>query len=100
MSYLYPNGLKKLKACVDCHLIKTANQFQKEGCDNCGTRKNEISEKITSKFKGIIAITDPQKSWCAKYLDKTNYKPGFYCLSIYEDDNYKGEDYDMEDEED
>ena len=104
-SYIYPTELKKLKACTDCHLVKTINQFQKEGCDNCHFRKSELAEKLTSKFKGIIAITDPKRSWAAKYLGKSKkninfnnyildaYKPGFYCLSMYEDDNYKGEDY-------
>jgi len=29
----------------------------------------------------------------AKYLGKNSYKPGFYCLSIYEDDNYRREEY-------
>ena len=70
-NYIYPKDLKKLKACVDCHLVKTLPQFQKEGCDNCHFSKNELSEKLTSKFKGIIAITDPKKSWAARYLGKS-----------------------------
>ena len=108
--YTYPDGLKKLKACMDCHLVKTFSQFKSENCDNCHHRKNEIEEKLTSKFKGIIAITDPKRSWCAKYLGKSKkniifnnfnidaFKPGFYCLSIYEEDNYKGDDYDNSDD--
>ena len=108
-NYTYPTDLKKLKACMDCHLVKTISQFKKESCDNCNFRKNEIEEKLTSKFKGIIAITDPKKSWCAKYLGKSkkikfynfildSYKPGFYCLSIYEENNYRGDDYDNSDD--
>ena len=69
--YTYPSELKKLKACVDCHLVKTLAQFNKEGCDNCHYQRSEVSDKITSKFKGIIAITDPKKSWSAKYLGKS-----------------------------
>ena len=111
-NYTYPKELKKLKACVDCHLVKTMAQFQKEGCDNCRYQKTEVSEKTISKFKGIIAITDPKKSWSAKYLEKSkkyiffnnlnigSYKPGFYCLSIYEDDGYKREDYENDEEMD
>ena len=82
-NYLYPTDLKKLKACMDCHLIKTLQQFMKEGCENCGTKRNEISEKITSKFKGIIAITDPKKSWAAKYLDKSKNKIKFIYFIFY-----------------
>ena len=69
--YTYPTDLKKLKACIDCHLVKTHGQFQKEGCDNWHYSKNELNDKTTSKFKGIIAITDPKKSWSAKYLGKS-----------------------------
>ena len=71
--YLFPSELKKLKACTQCHLVKTSAQFQKEGCENCKISKNAIEDKITGKFKGIIAITDPRKSWAAKYLEKSNY---------------------------
>ena len=64
--HLYPSELKKLKACTECHLVKTYNQFQKEGCENCRISKDAIDERITSKFKGIIAITDPKRSWAAR----------------------------------
>ena len=73
-NYTFPTELKKLKACTQCHLVKTYSQFKSEGCDNCHFRKNEIEEKLTSKFKGIIAITDPKRSWCAKYLGKSKKK--------------------------
>ena len=69
--YLYPQELKKLKACTRCHLVKTNTQFLKEGCENCKRGKSDISETITGKFKGIIAITDPKRSWAAKYLGKS-----------------------------
>ena len=78
--YLYPSELKKLKACIQCHLIKTNAQFQKEGCENCKISKNAIEEKITGKFKGMIAITDPKKSWATKYLDKGKY---FFYLILF-----------------
>ena len=90
--YSYPEELKKLKACIDCHLVKSQKQFNTEGCNNCGYKGSDSVDKLTSKFKGIIAITDPKKSWAAKYLGKSSYIPGFYCLSIYEEDNYNDED--------
>ena len=77
--HLYPSELKKLKACTECHLVKTYNQFQKEGCENCRISKDAIDERITSKFKGIIAITDPKRSWAARYLNKSKkYFYNFY----------------------
>ena len=45
--YTYPKELKKLKACMDCHLVKTLPQFQKEGCDNCKFKGNILNEKLT-----------------------------------------------------
>ena len=69
--YTYPQELKKLKACTNCHLIKTDAQFKKEGCDNCHLSKTVQDDKLTGKFKGMIAITDPKKSWAARYLDQS-----------------------------
>ena len=78
-SYSYPTQLKKLRACIRCHLVKTEEQFKKEGCDNCrDTLNNEILEKITPHFKGIIAITNPKNSWCAKWMDKGKNKYNFF----------------------
>ena len=30
-----PNGLRNLRACLLCSLIKTFDQFEMDGCDNC-----------------------------------------------------------------
>ena len=93
--YTYPTELKKLKVCLQCNLMKTNNQFHKEGCNNCRIAKEAIIDNITGKFKGMIAITDPRRSWCAKYLDKSDCVPGFYGLGVYDDrmnDNNEYED--------
>ena len=75
--YTYPTELKKLKVCLQCNLMKTNNQFHKEGCNNCRIAKEAMIDNITGKFKGMIAITDPRRSWCAKYLDKSDF---YYML--------------------
>ena len=69
--YSYPTSLKKLRACMQCGLIKTETQFTNDGCENCKIQKNEISTYITPHFKGMIAITYPSGSWCAKWLGKS-----------------------------
>lgn len=66
--YSAPSSLKKLRACLSCHLIKTEEQFLKEGCENCKNFFNK--NEITQHFKGMIAITNPRYSWCAKWLKK------------------------------
>ena len=30
-----PKSLKQLRACLVCSLIKTFDQFESDGCDNC-----------------------------------------------------------------
>ena len=91
--YTYPTELKKLKVCVTCNLMKTNTQFLKEGCNNCKISKEAMADNITSKFKGMIAITDPRKSWCAKYLDKNTFVPGFYGLGVYDERANDNNDY-------
>ena len=71
--YSYPSSLKQLRAYTQCRLIKTENQFKKEGCENCGINPKEILQYITPHFKGMIAITYPEESWCAKWLGKSKY---------------------------
>lgn len=108
--YSYPNTLKKLRACLTCHLIKTEDQvsiiilfqFYKEGCENCeeSWNRNEASHKITQNFKGMIAITNPKNSWCARWLKKSEYKAGFYCIDIITDHDEEEEEYlEYDDEE-
>ena len=93
--YTFPKELKKLKACTQCHLIKTYSQFQKEGCDNCHISKNALDDNLTGKFKGMIAITDTKHSWASRYLDKTDLVPGFYALGVFDESKL---DYDDDDE--
>jgi RNA polymerase subunit RPABC4/transcription elongation factor Spt4 len=48
-------------------------QFQEEGCDNCsaGAMDDEdVATECTPNFSGIIAIMDPEKSWCARWTRK------------------------------
>ena len=32
-----PESLKQMRACLVCSLIKTFEQFESDGCDNCET---------------------------------------------------------------
>ena len=83
--YTYPNELKKLKACTQCYLIKTYSQFHKEGCENSNIAKNALDDKLTGKFKGMVAITDTKNSWASRYLDKTDLVPRFYALGVMDE---------------
>ena len=76
--YSYPSSLKQLRACTQCRLIKTENQFKKEGCENCGINPKEILQYITPHFKGMIAVMDPKYSWAARWLNLS--KKLFYFI--------------------
>ena len=99
-SYSYPKTMKKLRACIECKLLKTEGEWieSKLVCDNCG---NIREDQLTSNHKGIIAFTEPQYSWAAKWLNRTDIIPGLYCLHVEEMDEDFDEEYenDIEDEE-
>ena len=39
--------------------------------------KNTLEDKLTCKFKGMIAFANPKSSWVVRYLDSCDYAPGF-----------------------
>ena len=57
-----PDSLKKLRACKSCKLIKTADQFYRNFCDNCehtssgeqdaGARRDFVDNGTTADFEG------------------------------------------------
>ncbi|MDP2435864.1 MAG: hypothetical protein Q8P67_08990 [archaeon] len=61
-----PSSHKNLRACLDCKMILTREQFHK-GCPNCrgGT-------DTTDKFSGLMLVADPEKSWLARWFQLNN----------------------------
>ncbi|TQE05696.1 hypothetical protein C1H46_008715 [Malus baccata] len=48
-------------------------QFRESGCENCPCFKMEedfdrVADCTTPNFNGIISVTDPTRSWAAKWL--------------------------------
>lgn len=41
-----PADLKKLRACLQCSLIKTVDLFRADGCDNCDPEEDEDDEDV------------------------------------------------------
>eukprot|EP00040_Diaphanoeca_grandis_P015973 m.82137 g.82137 ORF g.82137 m.82137 type:complete len:132 (-) comp25491_c0_seq1:310-705(-) len=92
-----PSGMKDLRACLGCALIKTERQFAMEGCDNCNLLgmedKSDYVEYCTSRnFKGMISLMEPvprtaaddktQGSWAASWLHLDTKQRGCYALSV------------------
>lgn len=83
-----PCDLRNLRACLLCSAIKSFDQFEVDGCDNCdfilGMKANKemVFDCTSSNFDGIIAITTSSESWCAKWLGLNKMKPGIYAISV------------------
>jgi transcription elongation factor SPT4 len=88
-----PESLNLLRACIPCLLVKTFAQFREEGCENCEKAfdmkddDNKIADCTTSSFEGMLALTDPSKSWVARW-QFLNVKggiqsvPGVYAIKV------------------
>ncbi|EGC29265.1 hypothetical protein DICPUDRAFT_13929, partial [Dictyostelium purpureum] len=72
-----PPSFKQSRACVDCGLVKTAQQFDENGCENC-----EGTNSTTQNFEGVIAIMNPGQSWIARRMRSEKKVPGLYALSM------------------
>ena len=85
-----PRDLRNLRACLLCSLVKSFDQFELDGCDNCDRvlqmRRDrdkvlfflpsscptlllpQVYECTSSNFDGMVALMQPQDSWVAKWL--------------------------------
>eukprot|EP00698_Gefionella_okellyi_P011024 TRINITY_DN2892_c0_g1_i1.p1 TRINITY_DN2892_c0_g1~~TRINITY_DN2892_c0_g1_i1.p1 ORF type:complete len:125 (-),score=19.13 TRINITY_DN2892_c0_g1_i1:33-407(-) len=82
-----PTELKQLRACLNCSLVKTADQFLADGCQNCDflemrDERQRVFDCTSSNFSGFVAITDMKSSWIAKWQRIDRLTPGCYALSV------------------
>lgn len=78
---------QKYKSCMSCSLISTASDLKANGCKNCqilskGREHDFFLECTSSKYNGMIAIFDPEKSWVAKWQHISDKVPGFYSITV------------------
>ena len=82
-----PLGDKKLRACMVTGLVKTEDQFYREGNDNvpclsmAGDREM-VLECTSANFDGMIAIMKPDQSWAARWQGIQTFVPGCYALRV------------------
>ncbi|XP_022102220.1 transcription elongation factor SPT4-like [Acanthaster planci] len=83
-----PKELRNLRACLMCSLVKTLDQFEMDGCDNCedylqlkGNRDN-VYDCTSTSFDGLIALTSPEDSWVGKWQRINRYHKGCYAISV------------------
>jgi transcription elongation factor SPT4 len=71
-----------------CSIILPQSEFLKDGCPNCEDFVNlrgsteSINECTSSNFNGCIALTDPEKSWVAKWMRLEGYVQGMYAVQV------------------
>lgn len=84
----------KLRACLNCTIIQTAEEFKNRGCPNCPFLHTEQEKNMHSttsaSFKGTIALIDPRASWVGKWQRIGDYRPGIYAMVV---DGVLGEDF-------
>uniref|UniRef100_A0A915EUP7 Spt4/RpoE2 zinc finger domain-containing protein n=1 Tax=Ditylenchus dipsaci TaxID=166011 RepID=A0A915EUP7_9BILA len=82
-----PRDLRGLRACLVCSLIKSAGQFEDDGCDNCEgflmMKNDKVHECTSANFDGMIAVCDQIDSWICKWQKiSANKCKGIYAISV------------------
>ena len=83
-----PKELRQLRACLLCSMVKTVDQFEHDGCDNCERflrLKGDNEQTVTctsANFDGIISMMKPEESWVAKWQRIDKLRPGCYAISV------------------
>ena len=82
-----PESLKKLRSCIRCKLIKTEDQFVKEGCPNCPFLQmqgdiHRVIDATSPNFEGMVAITNNERSWVARHLRSSHMAKGIYSITV------------------
>jgi len=83
-----PNNLRNLRACLLCSLVKTFDQFEVDGCDNCESflqlknNREAVYTCTSSSFEGVVAMMSPEDSWVAKWQRIGNLVKGCYAISV------------------
>eukprot|EP01025_Chloroclados_australasicus_P019383 TRINITY_DN20573_c1_g1_i1.p4 TRINITY_DN20573_c1_g1~~TRINITY_DN20573_c1_g1_i1.p4 ORF type:complete len:115 (-),score=5.80 TRINITY_DN20573_c1_g1_i1:83-427(-) len=80
---------RNLCACMVCCLVKDNHQFVESGCENCPFLEmrgdtDRVTVCTTGAFGGMICVTRPNASWCARWLRLSGCIPGVYALDVQE----------------
>ncbi|VDP05500.1 unnamed protein product [Soboliphyme baturini] len=83
-----PRDLRNLRACLLCSLIKSVDQFENDGCENCEQYlmmkhdRDKVYDCTSSNFDGIISLMNPSSSWVAKWQKINRKVKGVYAISV------------------
>ncbi|KAK7087659.1 transcription elongation factor SPT4-like [Littorina saxatilis] len=83
-----PKDLRNLRACLLCSLVKTIEQYEFDGCDNCEDylhmkgNRDVVYDCTSANFDGMIAMISPEDSWVAKWQRIERFAKGVYAVSV------------------
>lgn len=84
----------RLRACLNCTIIQTTEEFKNRGCPNCPFLHVEQDKNLyfttSTSFKGTIALINPKTSWIGKWQRIGDCRPGIYAMIV---DGILGEDF-------
>ncbi|KAK4964368.1 transcription elongation factor spt4 [Elasticomyces elasticus] len=86
--FVPPSQHRSLRACMVCSIVQPASKFQTQGCPNCedvlqlAGRSDSVLECTSTVFEGMMTITEPAKSWVAKWQRLDGYVPGVYAVKV------------------
>ncbi|KAK0523220.1 transcription elongation factor spt4 [Tilletia horrida] len=78
----------KLRACLQCNFVQRGSEFNAKGCPNCqeslemAQDLQRVAQFTTSRFDGILAMLEPEKSWVARWQRIENRVPGLYAVKV------------------
>ncbi|KJE92388.1 hypothetical protein CAOG_08697 [Capsaspora owczarzaki ATCC 30864] len=87
---ILPDDLKDLVACMICSLLKNANQFEANGCENCSQVLEELgidqenTALTTKNFEGMVALMKPDVSWTGRWQSISKFQPGLYAVGVFD----------------
>ncbi|KAK9459931.1 Spt4/RpoE2 zinc finger-domain-containing protein [Lipomyces oligophaga] len=80
--------LKSERACLLCGILRTFDEFYRDGCPNCDSvlRLQSSEENIhactSPSFEGLSALSSPSKSWVAQWMRDDKFQPGLYAVQV------------------
>ncbi|WUR04660.1 transcription elongation factor SPT4 [Vairimorpha necatrix] len=82
MSSDFPTSLpSKLRSCKLCSALSPLSKFKSKGCPNCTTVPKD-SDFTSPRFKGLIGLVDPSRSWVALWQRISTCKRGVYSMVV------------------
>lgn len=81
-------GMRSARACMVCAVVQSQSTFLNKGCPNCEEfigyigNPDQVQDCTSANFNGVISLTDPSKSWVAKWQRLDKNVPGLYAVQV------------------